>query len=402
MLLSLSGASLRRHPTRTLLAVLGVAVSAALLLDMVMLATGMRESFREFLLVRGFQLRVSPKGTLPFDTEATIGGADSLVRVIRANPDVEAVSPVLGAQLHVLRGPAPGGGEERVVTSAALGVVPTEQGDYERLAGGDVAAPDRAVVNDAFLAATGARLGDTVDAAIGFDPQLRSYAGRRRVVIAGRGRFFYTAAGQAVAALPLATLQAMGGAERADRVSLVMAKVREGADVERVRQWIEHERPTVTAISIETALRQVDERLSYFRQLAFILGAISLVVGFLLVTTLVTVSVNERVGEIAVMRAIGISRAHVVQQVLAEGVAISLAGSLLGLLLGLGTARVLNAILSDFPGLPATFEFFLFQPSAAWRSLGLLSVSSVLAGAYPAWRASSLPIATTLRQEAVA
>ena len=119
MLLSLSGASLRRHPTRTLLAVLGVAVSAALLLDMVMLATGMRESFREFLLVRGFQLRVSPKGTLPFDTEATIGGADSLVRVIRANPDVEAVSPVLGAQLHVLRGPAPGGGEERVVTSAA-------------------------------------------------------------------------------------------------------------------------------------------------------------------------------------------------------------------------------------------------------------------------------------------
>ena len=181
-----------------------------------------------------------------------------------------------------------------------------------------------------------------------------------------------------------------------------MAKVREGADVERVRQWIERERPTVTAISIETALRQVDERLSYFRQLAFILGAISLVVGFLLVTTLVTVSVNERVGEIAVMRAIGVSRAHVVQQVLAEGVAISLAGSLLGLLLGLATARVLNAILSDFPGLPATFEFFLFQPSAAWRSLGLLGASSVLAGAYPAWRASSLPIATTLRQEAVA
>ncbi|HET7457314.1 MAG TPA: FtsX-like permease family protein [Gemmatimonadaceae bacterium] len=401
MLLSLSGASLRRHPTRTLLAVLGVAVSAALLLDMVMLATGMRESFREFLLVRGFQLRVSPKGTLPFDTEATIAGADSLVRVIRANPDVEAVSPVLGGQLYVIR-PGVDAGGERVVTTFALGIQPAEQGDYELLAGGDVAPPDRGVGNDAFFAATGARVGDTLDVAVGFDPQLRSYAGRRRVVVAGRGRFFYTSAGQAVVALPLATVQAMGGADRADRVSLVMAKVRDGGDVERARKWIERAWPTVTAISIETALRQVDERLSYFRQLAFILGAISLVVGFLLVTTLVTVSVNERVGEIAVMRAIGVSRGHVVAQVLVEGVAISAAGSLLGLALGLATARVLNAILADFPGLPAAFDFFLFQPAAAWRALGLLAVSSVLAGAYPAWRASSLPIATTLRQEAVA
>jgi putative ABC transport system permease protein len=318
------------------------------------------------------------------------------------------VSPVLGAQLHVLRPPRPAsrggdaGQEDRVVTSAALGLVGSVQGDYELLDGGDVAAPDRVVANDVFLAATAARVGDTLDVAVGFDPQLRTYTGRRTLVVAGRGRFFYTAAGQAVAAVPLATLQAMGGAERADRVSLVMAKVRDGADVERVRSWIEHVRPSVTAISIETALQQVDERLSYFRQLAFILGAISLVVGFLLVTTLVTVSVNERVGEIAVMRAIGVSRGHIVQQVLVEGVAISAAGALLGLALGLGTARVLNAILADFPGLPATFDFFLFQPSAAWRALGLLGASSVLAGAYPAWRASSLPIATTLRQEAVA
>src|SRR5215207_1846061 len=115
MLLALSAASLRRHPARTLLAVLGVAISAALLLDMVMLASGMRESFRDFLLVRGFQLRVSPKGTLPFDTEATIGSAAALLDTLRAHPDVEAVSPVLGAQLHVLRG-------ERAVTSFALGV----------------------------------------------------------------------------------------------------------------------------------------------------------------------------------------------------------------------------------------------------------------------------------------
>ncbi len=146
----------------------------------------------------------------------------------------------------------------------------------------------------------------------------------------------------------------------------------------------------------------MDERLSYFRQLAFILGAVSLVVGFLLVTTLMTVSVNERVGEIGVMRAIGVSRNHIVLQIVLEGVVISVVGSLLGVALGLGTARYLNSILSDFPGLPMAIDFFLFQPRAAWISLALLIGAGVLAGVYPAWRAASLPIATTLRQEAIA
>jgi len=58
---ALAQASLLRHRARTALAVLGVAVAAAMLLDMVMLATGMRESFRELLLSRGFEIRLAPK-----------------------------------------------------------------------------------------------------------------------------------------------------------------------------------------------------------------------------------------------------------------------------------------------------------------------------------------------------
>jgi len=194
----------------------------------------------------------------------------------------------------------------------------------------------------------------------------------------------------------------MEGGARHERASLFMIRVRKGADPDRVREWIETYIPSVSAISIATAIAQVDQRLSYFRQLAFILGAVSLFVGFLLVTTLVTVSVNERSGEIAVMRAIGVSRSHVVQQVVLEGVAISFAGALIGLGLGLATARYLNAILSAFPGLPMAIDFFLFQPSAAWTALALLVASGIAAGVYPAWRAASLPIAESLRREAIA
>ena len=394
MRLSLALATLRRRPSRTLLAMLGVAVSAAMLLDMVMLASGMRESFRALLTSRGFELRLAPRGTLPFDTDATIGNARGIVETLRGNPQVGAISPVLGASLHIARG-------DTTVTSVGLGVHADVQGDYELVEGREPRDGGEIVVNDDLLAALGARLGDSLDVAVGYDPQLRVYSGRRAFVIAGRARFLYVSRGQRAAAVPLETLQAMHGPVRRDRVSLFMVDVAEGADVEAVRQWVERAVPTATVISTATAIAQVDERLSYFRQLSFILGAVSLGVGFLLVTTLVTVSVTERIGEIAVMRAIGVSKLHIVQQIIVEGIAISLVGAAAGLALGLVTARYLNGILSAFPGLPMAIDFFLFQPRSAWTALGLLALSGIAAGVYPAWRGASLPIAETLRRDAV-
>ena len=366
-----------------------------MLLDMVMLASGMRESFRQLLLSRGFEIRLAPKGTLPFDTDASIPGVAGVTATLRTNPDIEVISPVMGASIHVPVG-------ARTVSSATLGIDPAVQGDYELVAGQDVNGADAIVANDFLLGQLGANVGDTLDVATGYDPQTRSYTGQRKLVVSGRARFLYGATQQSASAMRRETLEGMVAPERRDRASLFMVRLRKGADPEQVRTWIAEQLPNVTAISIATAIAQVDQRLSYFRQLAFILGAVSLFVGFLLVTTLVTVSVNERAGEIAVMRAIGVSRGHVVQQIMLEGIAISSAGAGLGLALGLVTARYLNTILAAFPGLQTAIDFFLFQPVAAWSALGLLVASGIGAGIYPAWRAASLPIAESLRREAIA
>ena len=80
--------SLGRHPLRTGLSLAGIAVAAAMLLDMVMLSGGIDKSFGDLLLQRGYQIRITPKGTLPFDTEASLPGARRLVRTLRADPDV--------------------------------------------------------------------------------------------------------------------------------------------------------------------------------------------------------------------------------------------------------------------------------------------------------------------------
>lgn len=394
MLFTLAAASLIRHRARTVLAILGVSVSAAMLLDMVMLSSGMRVSFGSLLASQGFQLRLAPKGTLPFDTEATIKDGDAMVSQLVARPEVVAVSPVFGGQLHIQTG-------HGVIASSALGVIPAVEADYELSSGRQPAIANEMVANDALLAATGASLGDTVHVGSGFDSQLRTLTGERTLRIVGRARFIYMAREQKGAALPIETLRAMQGRDADGRVSLAMVRLVPGQDIEAERVALERLFPRVTVISIAEALKQVDERRSYFTQLAVILGAVSLVVGFLLVTTLVTVSVNERIGEIAVMRAIGVHRWRIVVQIVLEASAMMLVASPVGLVLGLVTARYLNSILANFPGMPERIDFFYFQPSAAWTSLGLLALSGVLAGIYPSWRSASLPIAITLRQEAV-
>jgi putative ABC transport system permease protein len=394
MLLTLAAASLMRHRARTVLAILGVAVSAAMLLDMVMLSSGMRESFRNLLVSQGFQLRLSPKGTLPFDTEATIRDADSIVTLLGQMPQISAVSPVLGGQLHIPAGAT-------IVATSALGVIPSVEGDYELVEGRQPRSANEMVANDALLRAIGHAVGDTVHAGTGYDAQFRALSGERVLHIVGRARFVYMASEQKGAALPIASLREMQGRTAQKPVSLMMVRLRDNEDVETMRAAVAARFPRVNVISTAEAMKQVDERLSYFRQLAVILGAVSLVVGFLLVTTLVTVSVNERIGEIAVMRAIGVKRWRVVAQIVSESAAMMLTASPLGLALGLVTARYLNSILARFPGVPERIDFFLFQPRAAWTALGLLAVSGVLAAVYPSWRSASLPIASTLRQEAV-
>src|ERR1700682_2533480 len=182
---ALAQASLIRHRARTMLAVLGVAVATAMLLDMVMLATGMRESFRELLLSQGYDIRLAPKGTLPFDTDATIPGVNAITSVLRTNPDIREISPVLGGSIHIPVG-------SRDVSSAVLGVDPTVQGDYEFLSGRDITTPDAIVANDHLLNKLRAHFGDTLTVAAGYDPQKRTYSGQRKLVLTGGARLIYS------------------------------------------------------------------------------------------------------------------------------------------------------------------------------------------------------------------
>jgi ABC-type lipoprotein release transport system permease subunit len=196
------------------------------------------------------------------------------------------------------------------------------------------------------------------------------------------------------------TMQALAGLREEDRVSLLMVKAAERADIPSLVGRLRRALPGVEVSGVADLVRHFQERMVYFRQLALILGTVSIVVSTLLVATLLSITVNERLAEIATLRAIGVSRRTVVRNILLEGLVLVGLGGGLGMALGLVTARVLDRILTSFPGLPAAFSFFVPRPIALLQALALTLALGCLASLYPAWQAARAPIAGTLRAEA--
>jgi len=126
---------------------------------------------------------------------------------------------------------------------------------------------------------------------------------------------------------------------------------------------------------------------------------VSLLVTFLLILTLLTLSVNERQGEIAILRAVGLPARRVVQLVLVEGMALTLLAIGPGIAIGSLASRGLDAILRSSPGLPRDLSFFVFTPEALVSTFGLVLVTGTLAGAYPAFVAARTDVVRTLHQE---
>ncbi|GAA4854355.1 ABC transporter permease [Kitasatospora terrestris] len=124
-------------------------------------------------------------------------------------------------------------------------------------------------------------------------------------------------------------------------------------------------------------------------QLFLLLAGICLVIGTAGIANTTLVAVLERVGEIGLRRALGARRRHITAQFLAESASLGLLGGLVGTSLGVLTVLGVAVGRNWTPVIdPVTV--------AAAPAIGL--ATGLLAGAYPAWRATRIQPAEALRR----
>ena len=126
-----------------------------------------------------------------------------------------------------------------------------------------------------------------------------------------------------------------------------------------------------------------------FALMVFISG-ISLIVGGIVITNIMLVSVVERTREIGIRRALGARRSTIQLQFLTESILLALGGGIAGVLLG---------VIISF-GISAAFPLpTLVRPSLVLSGLMVAVITGVAAGYFPARRAANLPPIDALRSE---
>ena len=121
------------------------------------------------------------------------------------------------------------------------------------------------------------------------------------------------------------------------------------------------------------------------------LGAISLLVGGVGILTIMTISVNERTGEVGLLRALGAPKQQILWLFMGEAILLSTLGGMAGLLLGTGGAWLLGAAIPALPVHTSWFYVLLAE--------GIAIAIGVSAGVAPALHASRLDPIQALRAE---
>jgi putative ABC transport system permease protein len=221
-------------------------------------------------------------------------------------------------------------------------------------------------------------------------------------VVAGIANFPFDTPNTATAATSLDALNETCGGTTAGDADLIMVASKTEAGSATAESQIAALAPTLRVLTNEELVARFERTgFSYFQQISTVLTSVTIGFAALLIAVLLTVSVNQRLGEIAALRALGFTRSRVVADVLWESALIVGTGGVLSLPLGVLLANGLDTILKRMPGIPIEMHFFVFRPEAVGVHAALLAGTALFAALYPMQIVARLPIAATLRDEVV-
>jgi putative ABC transport system permease protein len=142
-----------------------------------------------------------------------------------------------------------------------------------------------------------------------------------------------------------------------------------------------------------------DEELARVRKFLLAFGGIALFVGAFVIFNTLSITIAQRMRELATLRTLGASRRQVLTSIAVESAVIGVAGSVAGLVLGLGLDRGLAALVAATDdSIPDSGAVLTTRTVAVSLAVGV--VITLVAGLLPALRATRVPPIAAVREGA--
>ena len=189
--------------------------------------------------------------------------------------------------------------------------------------------------------------------------------------------------------IPITTMQSLCGRTTYDRIAVKLANA-DGSSgiVGEITDELNKINGHTDGYTCNNLLSQKSQLDSILSTSLSLVAGISLVVSGISVMTTMMMSVGERTREIGIKKSIGAKKRDICAEFLSESVALAVMGSAAGAAAGLAVAAV---------GCLAAGVAFIPDMAALGASIAAAALIGAVFGAYPAYKAASLPPVEALR-----
>ena len=256
--------------------------------------------------------------------------------------------------------------------------------------------PGQVVIDKGTAADEGYEVGDKIGVA--------ARGPARQYTIAGLARYSTesTIGGATIAVFDVPTAQALLG--KREQYDTIFAAARDGVSSEQLVRDLRPEIPA--AAQIKTGQQQADsdsketqDDTKFVQYFLLGFGFIALGVGAFVIFNTLSITLAQRIRELATLRTLGASPRQLKRSVLTEGFAVGVLASVLGLLLGLGLAKGLSALFGLF-GADLPTASTVVSARTIILGLALGTGITLVASISPARRATRIPPIAALREGA--
>ncbi len=376
--LKLALKNLKRHRTRSLLALFGIATSVAVLFSILSFNKGFEKGLAKELERTGVHFMVVPSGCAHEVASLVLHGAIipqfldiTVMDKIAAMDGIEFASPILVAQL-----PNPQKGSVDLIYGIEMSKIAqlkphweidgsAAENDHEIILGSEVAVHMRVKPGDMLSY-------PNVNATF-------KVAGVLKKTGSQDDAFIY---------MPVKTAQMIF--KKPSGATAIGVKVKDPISLAMITESLSEKVPGIQIVTMNQVMNSISSLAASAKVLSLSIAIIAIIVSAVGVMNAMLMAVFERTQEIGMMRAIGASRFDIFRIILKEGMLLTISGGLAGIIISVAGNDIIEIFVRKVMPYVPSGDMTRFDAGIAGASLVFALLVGILSGLYPAWKASKV------------